>query len=30
MAATADITDPEDRVIVEGELARAPWFGLGS
>ena len=25
---TAAITDPEDREILEGELAQEPWFGL--
>lgn len=26
--ATRAIADPEDRAVVEGELARPPWFGL--
>jgi hypothetical protein len=26
---TAALGDPEDRAILEGELAREPWFGLG-
>jgi hypothetical protein len=25
---TAALVDPEDRTILEGELAREPWFGL--
>lgn len=27
-AATAEISDSDDREIVEGELAREPWFGM--
>lgn len=28
IALTGDVADPEDRSILEGELAREPWFGL--